>query len=74
MKFGTVQKAVFASSMYVCEPGYMPKDFEDYAPHTLYGESKVETERRIKKANPSYTWSIIKAHINLGTMVWRTLR
>lgn len=59
---GTVQKAVFASSMYVCEPGYMPKDFEDYAPHTLYGESKVETERRIKKANPSYTWSIIRPH------------
>ena len=62
---GTVQKAVFASSMYVCEPGYMPKDFEDYAPHTLYGESKVETERRIKKANPSYTWSIIRP-----TSIW----
>ena len=53
---GTVKRAIFASSMYVCEPGYMPKDFEDYAPHTLYGESKVETEKRIKTANPSYTY------------------
>lgn len=24
---GTVKRAIFASSMYVCEPGYMPKDF-----------------------------------------------
>lgn len=64
-KVGTVKRAVFASSMYVCEPGYMPKDFEDYAPHTLYGESKVETERIIKSANPSYTWSIIRP-----TSIW----
>lgn len=62
---GTVKRAIFASSMYVCEPGYMPKDFEDYAPHTLYGESKVETEKRIKIANPSYTWSIIRP-----TSIW----
>lgn len=62
---GTVKRAIFASSMYVCEPGYMPKDFEDYAPHTLYGESKVETEKIIKSANPSYTWSIIRP-----TSIW----
>lgn len=62
---GTVKRAIFASSMYVCEPGYMPKNFEDYAPHTLYGESKVETEKRIKAANPSYTWSIIRP-----TSIW----
>lgn len=60
-----LKRVVFASSMYVCEPGYMPKDFEDYAPHTLYGESKVETERRIKERNPKYTWSIIRP-----TSIW----
>ena len=60
-----LKRAVFASSMYVCEPGYMPKDFEDYAPHTLYGESKVETERLIKERNPLYTWSIIRP-----TSIW----
>ena len=52
-KVGSVKRAIFASSMYVCEPGYMPKDFEDYAPHTLYGESKVETEKIIKAADPN---------------------
>lgn len=62
---GSVKQAVFASSMYVCEPGYMPRNFEDYKPHTLYGESKVETERRIKGHNPQYTWSIIRP-----TSIW----
>ena len=60
-----LKRVVFASSMYVCEPGYMPKNSEDYAPHTLYGESKVETERRIKERNPEYTWSIIRP-----TSIW----
>ena len=64
-KVGTVKRAIFASSMYVCEPGYMPKDFDDYAPHTLYGESKVETERIIKEHNPKYTWSIMRP-----TSIW----
>lgn len=62
----TLQQAIFASSMYVCYPGYKPKNFEDYAPHTLYGESKVITEKIIKKRNPSsYTWSIIRP-----TSIW----
>lgn len=64
-RVNTVKRAVFASSMYVCEPGYIPKNFDDYAPHTLYGESKVETERIIKEYNPSYIWSIIRP-----TSIW----
>lgn len=64
-KAGSVKQAVFASSMYVCEPGYMPKNFEDYKPHTLYGESKVETEKIIKATDPPYTWSIIRP-----TSIW----
>lgn len=60
-----LKRAIFVSSMYVCEPGYIPKNFEDYAPHTLYGESKVETEKRIKSRNPAYTWSIIRP-----TSIW----
>lgn len=62
---GTVKRAVFASSMYVCEPGYIPKNFEDYAPHTLYGKSKVETEKIIKARNPRYEWCIIRP-----TSIW----
>lgn len=60
-----LKRAIFASSMYVCVPGYIPKEYEDYAPHTLYGESKVETEKRIKTKNPAYAWSIIRP-----TSIW----
>lgn len=64
-KIKNLKRVIFASSMYVCEPGYSPKDYEDYAPHTLYGESKVKTEKIIKKNNPQYTWSIIRP-----TSIW----
>ena len=60
-----LKRVILASSMYVCEPGYMPKSFDDYAPHTLYGESKVETEKIIKSRNPKYTWTIIRP-----TSIW----
>lgn len=61
----SLKQAIFASSMYVCHPGYRPKNFEDYAPHTLYGESKVMTEKIIKERSPSYPWSIIRP-----TSIW----
>lgn len=64
-KCNNLKRSIFASSMYVCKPGYQPKHFEDYAPHTLYGESKVETERIIKSAKLAYTWSIIRP-----TSIW----
>lgn len=62
----SLHQVIFTSSMYVCYPGYKPRDFEDYAPHTLYGESKVLTEKIIKDRNPlNYTWSIIRP-----TSIW----
>lgn len=61
----SLKKAIFTSSMYVCRPGYKPKDFDDYNPHTVYGESKVRTEQIIKNRNPSYSWSIIRP-----TSIW----
>lgn len=60
-----LERVVFASSMYVCQPGYTPRDFDEYKPHTIYGESKVLTEKIIKEKNASYTWSIIRP-----TSIW----
>ncbi|TNF49390.1 MAG: NAD(P)-dependent oxidoreductase [Bacteroidetes bacterium] len=57
--------AVFASSMYVCKPGIKPKDFDDYQPHTIYGESKVQTEKLIKGRNKNYVSAIIRP-----TSIW----
>nr|WP_321453620.1 NAD(P)-dependent oxidoreductase [uncultured Carboxylicivirga sp.] len=61
-----LKRVIFTSSMYVCEPGYMPENEDDYKPHTLYGESKVQTEKLIKSFKPNnYTWCIIRP-----TSIW----
>jgi nucleoside-diphosphate-sugar epimerase len=60
-----LNRVIFASSMYVCKPGYSPKDFDDYNPHTVYGKSKVLSEKIIKENNPQYTWTIIRP-----TSIW----
>lgn len=57
--------AIFTSSMYVCEPGYKPKNFDDYNPHTIYGESKVKSELIIKSIPKNYTSAIIRP-----TSIW----
>jgi nucleoside-diphosphate-sugar epimerase len=66
-KVGTIERTIFASSMYVCMPGYVPNSFEDYKPHTIYGESKVLSEKIIKNSPllENYTWSIIRP-----TSIW----
>jgi nucleoside-diphosphate-sugar epimerase len=64
-KLDNLERVIFASSMYVCQPGYTPKNYDDYKPHTVYGESKVLTEKIIKEKNPSYIWTIIRP-----TSIW----
>ncbi len=65
-KLSTLKRVIFTSSMYVCNPGYIPTDFDDYHPHTIYGESKVVTEKIIKEISPSsYSWCIIRP-----TSIW----
>ena len=65
-ELGVIKRVIFTSSMYVCYPGYKPKNDLDYSPHTIYGESKVETEKIIRRINPShYSWCIIRP-----TSIW----
>ena len=57
---------LITSSQLVCRPGYVPKNYEDYAPHTLYGQSKVQTEliTRAWKGAPC-PWTLIRP-----TSIW----
>lgn len=64
-KLTKVKRVIIASSMYVCRPGYSPKDYDDYAPHTVYGQSKVETEKIIKSSDALYEWILIRP-----TSIW----
>ena len=61
----SVQRAVITSSQYVCGPGYVPKSDEDYAPATVYGASKVITERLTRAAKLPFCWTLIRP-----TNVW----
>lgn len=60
-----LKKVVIASSMLVCHAGYYPKNQFDYSPTTLYGRSKVETEKIIWENKPHCDWAIIRP-----TSIW----
>jgi nucleoside-diphosphate-sugar epimerase len=59
----SVKRIIVASSMLVCKLGYIPSHDIDYAPSTLYGESKVITEK-ITRSYP-IDWVIIRP-----TSIW----
>ena len=61
----SVKKIIIASTMLVCEVGYIPSDDNDYKPTTFYGQSKVHTEEIIKNSNINCDWIIIRP-----TSIW----
>lgn len=60
-----LKRVIFTSSMLVCRFGYVPKNEYDYAPNTLYGKSKVLTEKEIRQSNIRPEWLIIRP-----TSIW----
>ena len=77
----SVQHVVFTSSQYVVGPGELPKDEFDFRPHTIYGESKVLSEKAVRTADLSCAWTIIRPtniwgpkHPRYPTEFWRVLK
>lgn len=64
-KLPELKKIVIASSKFVTENGYKIKDQFDYCPHTVYGESKVVTEKNVWANKPHCDWCIIRP-----TSIW----
>jgi GlcNAc-P-P-Und epimerase len=57
----SITRVIFASSQLVCSLGYQPQDMYDYRPTTLYGYSKVLSERIIRASNDiGATWTIVR--------------
>lgn len=46
--FPNIKRTIYASSRMVCRIDYIPKDFDDYCPPNLYGESKMIGEKKVK--------------------------
>ena len=61
----SLKKIIITSSMLVNKAGYYPKTQFDYNPSTIYGKSKVETEKIIWTNKPSCDWAIIRP-----TSIW----
>jgi GlcNAc-P-P-Und epimerase len=59
-KLSTLKKVLITSSMLVCRPGYYPKNQLDFNPSTIYGQSKVITEKNVWANTPSCDWAIIR--------------
>lgn len=77
----SIEHIVFTSSQFVVGPGKLPKDDHDFRPHTLYGQSKVLSERAVRDANPPYTWTVIRPtniwgprHPRYPSEFWRVLK
>jgi nucleoside-diphosphate-sugar epimerase len=76
-----LERVLVTSSQYVCRPGHQPSGDEDYCPHTVYGRSKVETERAVRSASLSCPWVIVRPtnvwgpwHLRYRRQVWRAIR
>ena len=67
----SIKRAVITSTQFVNQYNGLPKNDEDYAPHTVYGESKVITEQLTRKANLKCSWTIIRPTNVWGPWHWR---
>lgn len=63
---GSVERCVYTSSQLVCRVGHIPRTDTEYAPNTLYGESKVWTEKIVRELDGGgVDWCIVRP-----TTVW----
>jgi GlcNAc-P-P-Und epimerase len=76
----SVQRVIITSSQFVCAPGRLPKSDTDYFPQTVYGKSKVITEKLTREANLSACWTIIRPtniwgpwHLRYRREFWRVV-
>jgi len=76
----SVQRVIITSSQFVCAPGRLPLSDTDYFPETVYGESKVMTEKMTRAANLQVCWTIIRPtniwgpwHLRYRREFWRVV-
>lgn len=78
----SVERVVITSTQFVHQrQGSLPDHDEDFAPHTIYGESKVITETLTRQANLPCCWTIIRPtniwgprHPRYTKEFWRVLK
>jgi nucleoside-diphosphate-sugar epimerase len=64
-KIDSIKRILFASSRLVCRIGYTPKNYDDYCPPNLYGESKMIGEQMVKQSKIDKEWLLFRP-----TSIW----
>ena len=74
----SIQRVIITSSQFVCGPGKLPRNEEDYFPDTVYGQSKVITEKLTRQAKLRCCWTIVRPtniwgpwHLRYRREFWR---
>jgi nucleoside-diphosphate-sugar epimerase len=79
----SVERFILVSTQFVHQqPNSRPQHDTDFAPHTLYGESKVRAERALHAiADPNFAWAIARPtniwgawHPRYPLEAWRVIR
>lgn len=77
----SVERTVITSTQFVHQGRGQPADDLDFAPHTVYGESKAISERLTRESAVPGTWTIIRPtnvwgprHPRYAQEFWRVLR
>ena len=78
--YDRVERLIVTSSQYVCGPGHVPQNMEDYGPATVYGRSKVLTETKTRAADPPAVWTLVRPtnvwgpwHLRYQREAWRVM-
>lgn len=76
----SIQRVIITSTQFVNQYNGKPRDDLDFAPHTIYGESKVITEQLTRAADLDCVWTIIRPtniwgpwHLRYPHEFWRIL-
>jgi GlcNAc-P-P-Und epimerase len=76
----SVRKLIITSTQFVHQGMEGPQHDEDYAPHTIYGESKILSEQFTRNANLKCSWTIIRPtniwgpwHLRYPYEFWKVL-
>src|SRR5450755_741198 len=76
----SVSRTIITSTQFVCAPGRLPTGDTDYFPETVYGASKVISEKLTREANLQTCWTIVRPtniwgpwHMRYRREFWRVL-
>lgn len=77
----SVKGLIHTSTQFANQTDFPLKNFYDFKPHTVYGESKVASEKILIEKKYNFSWVIIrptnvwgKWHLRYPTQFWRVLR